>query len=67
MKYYYEERVMEDFISLVEEMRRMQRRYFQTRLNEDLRTAKRLESDVDKWIERHREERKDTGMQGSLI
>ena len=40
-----------DFVKLVKEMREMQRRYFKTRSMEALTESKRLEKEVDKYIE----------------
>ena len=40
-----------DFVKLVKEMREMQKRYFKTRSMEALTESKRLEKEVDKYIE----------------
>lgn len=40
-----------DFVKLVKEMREMQKRYFKTRSMDALSESKRLEREVDKYIE----------------
>lgn len=39
------------FVKSVDSMRNAQRKYFTTRSREDLITAKKLEKEIDKWLE----------------
>jgi len=49
------------FVELVEEMRGAQRAYFSTRERGRIATAKRLESDVDRWIDQFHAEQLQSG------
>lgn len=60
------EKEAQQFVNLVEKMRKAQKEYFRGKMGRDLEKAKILESLVDKIIKREREEQLDA-LQGKLF